>query len=226
MQTPAEHVNPVQHPAPHATPAPLHVGGRVQTPPVQTAAPQHPALRATDGSHGPPALRQHALPPSPLSAQSRPPAQQAGAGLPGEHVAPSPTEQTARTTHDPPAHTPDGQTEPHRPQLEASDCESTQRSAQASRPDGQAQTPPLHACPTEHTRPHAPQFSASVIASMHEPPHTRRGAVHPRMHTPPVQLEPAAHDIPQFPQFAGSLCVLAQSPWQSVCDGGHDEPTS
>ena len=195
-------------------------------PPVHVAVPQHPAPRATDGSHAPPALRQQALPPSPLFAQRRPSVQHPGAGLPGEQVAPSPIEHTAMTTHEPLAHIPDGQTVPQRPQLDESDCESTHRSPHAVRPAGHAQTPPLQACAAGHERPHAPQLATSVVASMHLPPQMMRGEAQPDTHAPFMHVSPAVQLMPQPPQFVGSLCVLAQRPRQSVCDPGHDGPRS
>jgi hypothetical protein len=62
-------------------------------------------------------------------------------------------------------------TRPHAPQLLPSVCASTQAPLQKVPPLGHAQPVAPHACPPEHTVPHAPQFWLSVAVFVHCVPH-------------------------------------------------------
>jgi hypothetical protein len=70
------------------------------------------------------------------------------------------------------------------------------------------QTPPVQACPAWHAVPHAPQFKALVVTSVHWPPHACWPTGHPQV--PFEQAWPAGHTMPQPPQFVGLLVMFVQ----------------
>jgi hypothetical protein len=64
-----------------------------------------------------------------------------------------------------------------------------------------------------HALPHAPQFAASVVTSMHAPmqqpcPSAQRPPVDPQTHMPPSQRSPVAQAFPIAPQLFTSVDVL------------------
>jgi hypothetical protein len=78
----------------------------------------------------------------------------------------------------------------------------------------------LHVDPIGHTRPHPPQFVASVRTSTQRPLHTICGIGHTVLHVP-LPHAPVMQVRPHRPQFAGSVDVSTQRPLHSVWKSAH-----
>ena len=71
--------------------------------------------------------------------------------------------------------------------------------------------------PEAHAAPHAPQFSESLVVSVHPPAH---GVPPPgQLHTPWRQLLPAGQTLKQAPQCALSVAVTTQAPLHDSWSG-------